>query len=135
MSGTIIARLPLPDLSLLKLPRSWPWPVIAIPSFLIYTLLCNSLRMQRRNAMQRKFGYTTRESFSKMTNVDAQQIMKYLAELEFPRIYVSSIQFALFKVLIPRIITNVVASNPYIRLMASPPYVCNSPLGLYSRGY
>ncbi|KIM94580.1 hypothetical protein OIDMADRAFT_45571 [Oidiodendron maius Zn] len=53
--------------------------------------------MQRRSAMQRRFGYTDRESLSKMTNVDAQEIMTYLQQLEFPRIFLSSLQFALFK--------------------------------------
>jgi hypothetical protein len=48
--------------------------------------------------MCRKFGYTNRESFSKMTNVDAQAIMGNLAQLEFPKVYTSSVQFALFKV-------------------------------------
>jgi len=33
-----------------------------------------------------------------MTNVEAQQISKYIAELEFPRMFVTSLQFALFQV-------------------------------------
>lgn len=47
--------------------------------------------------MHRKFGYATRESFAKMSNVDAQEITTYLGQLEFPRIYLASLQFALFK--------------------------------------
>jgi hypothetical protein len=48
--------------------------------------------------MHKKFNYPTKESFSKMTNVDAQAIIRYMAELEFPKIFEISIQFALFKV-------------------------------------
>lgn len=33
-----------------------------------------------------------------MTNEDAQKILSYLAELEFPKLYLTSLQFALFKV-------------------------------------
>lgn len=103
MAGASLANLKkllFPDLASLglKLPRALPWTTVAIPSFLVYTLLCNFFRMQRRNAKQKKFGYNDRESFSKMTNVDAQAIMHYLGQLEFPRLYVASLQFALFKV-------------------------------------
>lgn len=104
MASTVLASLktiPLSDLAslkALKLPRLASWTNVAIPSFLVYTLICNYLRMQRRNAMLKKFGYTTRQSMAKMTNVDAQEIMKYLGELEFPRLYLASLQFALFKV-------------------------------------
>jgi hypothetical protein len=93
-----LQSLTLPSLASIKLPRSWSWTTVAISSFLIYALLCRGLRMQRRNAMHRKFGYTTRESLSKMSNVDAQAIMNYLGQLEFPRLYLASLQFALFKV-------------------------------------
>lgn len=113
MASSSLARLknlPIPDLASLKalralklkLPKSLSWTTAAIPSFLIYTLLCNFLRMKRRNAMQKKYGYNDRESFSRMTNVDAQAIMHYLGQLEFPRLYVASLQFALFKVLYSR---------------------------------
>jgi predicted transcriptional regulator len=63
--------------------------------------------------MCRKFGYTNRESFSRMTNVDAQAIIVYLSQLEFPKIYTSSVQFALFKVSDPRAPAIIVESNVY----------------------
>ena len=50
--------------------------------------------------MVRKFGYRDRESFSKMTNVDAQAIISYIGQLEFPWLYIASAQFALFKVIV-----------------------------------
>ncbi|RDW63500.1 hypothetical protein BP6252_11045 [Coleophoma cylindrospora] len=47
--------------------------------------------------MAKKFNYPDKASFARMTNVDAQAILQYLAELEFPRLYEMSLQFALFK--------------------------------------
>lgn len=47
--------------------------------------------------MQHKFNFADRKSFSRMTNVNAQEIVTYMAELEFPRIMEASLQFALFK--------------------------------------
>jgi hypothetical protein len=48
--------------------------------------------------MHKKYNFPDKASLSKMTNVEAQAIMQYLAELEFPKIYETSVQFALFKV-------------------------------------
>lgn len=48
--------------------------------------------------MHKKFNFPTKDSFSKMTNVEAQEIITYLGELEFPKIYEISLQFALFQV-------------------------------------
>jgi len=79
--------------------------VLAMPSsyyltalFLLYILLCSLVRFRRRDAMHKKYNYRDKASLSKMTNDDAQAIMKYLVELEFPRVYELSLQFALFKV-------------------------------------
>lgn len=48
--------------------------------------------------MAKRFNFPTKESFSRMTNVEAQQITQYVGELEFPKIYETSLQFALFQV-------------------------------------
>jgi hypothetical protein len=48
--------------------------------------------------MAKKFNFPIKESLARMTNVEAQQISKYIAELEFPRMFVTSLQFALFQV-------------------------------------
>lgn len=63
-----------------------------------YVLLCARLRFRRRDAMLAKYGFATRESLASMTSVQAQEIQRYLMELEFPKIFFSSLQFALFKV-------------------------------------
>ncbi len=71
------------------------WIVIAL---LIYPLLIAFLRYRRVRAMPKKYGYTTRESLSKMTTEDAYAIQIEIAELEFPSAYEKALQFALFKV-------------------------------------
>jgi hypothetical protein len=48
--------------------------------------------------MQKKFDFSTRDSLKAMTTSQAQEILQYLAELEFPTVYVKSLEFALFKV-------------------------------------
>ncbi|MCJ1245350.1 hypothetical protein MMC30_002554 [Trapelia coarctata] len=48
--------------------------------------------------MHKKFNYPTRAALSKMTTDDAWAIQMYLAELEFPKVFSTSVFFALFKV-------------------------------------
>ncbi|KAI9644459.1 hypothetical protein NHQ30_006480 [Ciborinia camelliae] len=62
-----------------------------------YLLIVRRTRFTRRDKMLAKFGYTTRDSFKDMSNTDAQRIIAYVGELEFPRFYMTSLQFALFK--------------------------------------
>ncbi|QSZ28570.1 hypothetical protein DSL72_003068 [Monilinia vaccinii-corymbosi] len=62
-----------------------------------YLLAVRYLRYSRRDFMVKKLGYTTRESLRSMTNADAQKILGYVGELEFPTFYKMSAQFALFK--------------------------------------
>lgn len=82
--------------------------------FAFYICLCSFLRFQRRDAMQKKFNFPDRQSLSGMTNVDAQAIIMYLLELEFPRLYYTSIQFALFKTYgIPTISKLLVATREF----------------------
>jgi hypothetical protein len=82
-------------------PQLLQWSNIITPAlplmFVLYIVLCSILRFQRRDTMQRKFNYPDRQSLSRMTNADAQAITVYLLELEFPKMYYTSIQFALFK--------------------------------------
>jgi hypothetical protein len=65
---------------------------------LSYVLLCRALRYRRVNAQRKRLGYTTRKAMANMTNVDAQLIIKNMAELEFPLLFKQSLNFALFKV-------------------------------------
>lgn len=63
------------------------WPVVA-----------TSLRFQRLRKLHKQYAYPTRESMSKMTDEEAFQIQKQVAQLEFPLMFIKSLQFALFRV-------------------------------------
>jgi hypothetical protein len=73
-------------------------PASSILLLLSYLLLVRLLRYSRGNSLAKKLGYTDRASLKGMTNEDAQKIISFLAELEFPKVFLSSLQFALFKV-------------------------------------
>ncbi|PQE33795.1 dephospho- kinase protein [Rutstroemia sp. NJR-2017a WRK4] len=72
-------------------------PSSSILLLLSYLLLVRLLRYSRGNSLAKKLGYTDRASLKGMTNEDAQKIMSFLAELEFPKVLMTSLQFALFK--------------------------------------
>jgi hypothetical protein len=72
--------------------------ILAVSGSVLYVTLCNTLRFRRQNAMHKKFNYTSREAMAKMTNDEAHEIITYMAELEFPKIFLTSVEFALFKV-------------------------------------
>lgn len=63
------------------------WPVVTM-----------SLRFQRLRKLHEKYNYHTRESLAKMTDQDAFEIQRQVAQLEFPFIFIKSLQFALFRV-------------------------------------
>ncbi|KAJ5578080.1 uncharacterized protein N7459_007044 [Penicillium hispanicum] len=62
-----------------------------------YPLLNRLLRYRRLRQMQKQFKYPTRESMAQMTDEEAYEIQKQVAQLEFPFIFIKSLQFALFK--------------------------------------
>lgn len=63
-----------------------------------YAIVCSCLRFRYEKAMMRRFNYPDRASLSKMTSNDAQSILSYLMTYEFPYIYKTALQFAIFKV-------------------------------------
>ena len=69
--------------SLSWLPK-WSWVLTAL---LVYPLIQQSLRYYRLRTMRKKYGYHTRQALAKMTDKEAWEIMNYVAELEFPRIF------------------------------------------------
>ncbi|KAF2091255.1 hypothetical protein K490DRAFT_54148 [Saccharata proteae CBS 121410] len=73
------------------------WTLYAIPALVCYVFVCRSLRFRQRDEMQKKYGFHTRESLSKMTLTEAWEIQKWLGEQEFPKIISTSLFFALFK--------------------------------------
>jgi hypothetical protein len=74
------------------------WLALGGTAFAGYVLLCNSLRFRRVKQMEKKFGYDTREKMASMTTTDAQKIISYMSELEYPKVFLTSVEFALFKV-------------------------------------
>ncbi|CAI7631841.1 unnamed protein product [Penicillium bialowiezense] len=62
------------------------WPVVTI-----------SLRFQRLRQIHKEYDYPTRESMATMTDDDAFNIQKKVAQLEFPFMFTKSLQFALFR--------------------------------------
>ncbi|KAH8808385.1 hypothetical protein F5884DRAFT_673284 [Xylogone sp. PMI_703] len=90
------------------------WLAILLALFFLYPILCSFLRFRRRDSMLRKYNYVDRTSFSRMTNADAQAIMRYVTELEFPALVNMSLQFALFKTYgIPTISRLLVATKEF----------------------
>ncbi|OLN96963.1 hypothetical protein CCHL11_07431 [Colletotrichum chlorophyti] len=75
------------------------WTVVSTTVLLLagWVALCASLRFRRIDNLQIRLGYTDRASLARMTNDDAQIILKNMIEFEFPKLYVLSLQFAIFK--------------------------------------
>ncbi|KAJ5247200.1 hypothetical protein N7468_002183 [Penicillium chermesinum] len=79
-----------------KTPKQWlPY---AVGLLVGYPLLTNALRYRRLRKLHKKYPYPTRESLAQMTDDEAYAIQKELGELEFPMVYLKSLQFALFRV-------------------------------------
>lgn len=74
------------------------WAPYALGLLIGYPLLTNSLRYGRMRKLQKKYNYPTRESLANMTDDEAFEIHKELGTLEFPFIFLKSLQFALFRV-------------------------------------
>ncbi|TDZ61600.1 Mycophenolic acid synthesis protein B [Colletotrichum trifolii] len=70
-------------------------PILAV--FTAHLLLVRFLRYRRRDDIQRRYPYKTREEMASMSLSDAAAIMRELSDREFPTIFYSSVSFALFK--------------------------------------
>jgi hypothetical protein len=93
-------------------PRQWiPY---ALPLLLGYPLIARMLRYRRLRQLHRDYPYKTRADMAKMTDEHAFQIQKAVAQLEFPFIFIKSLQFALFRVNhIPPLYTQRLSVNQY----------------------
>ncbi|KAI2733497.1 hypothetical protein CBS147332_512 [Penicillium roqueforti] len=69
----------------------------AVGLLIAWPVVTTSLRFQRLRKLHKQYAYPTRESMSKMTDEEAFQIQKQVAQLEFPFIFIKSLQFALFR--------------------------------------
>lgn len=77
-------------------PRQWLPYVLGL--LVGYPLLTGSLRYQRMRNMYKKYPYVTRHDMANMTDDHAFEIQKAVAQLEFPFMFIKSLQFALFRV-------------------------------------
>ena len=95
------------------------WIALGVTALASYALLCNALRFRRRDGMVKKYGYYDRASMANMTTTEAQEIIKTLSELEWPTVFVTSVEFALFKVSLqlslPVLATYVLTLTPDVR--------------------
>ena len=60
-------------------------------------MLASTLRFRRIEAVKKKYGSSTREQMSKMTDSEAHEILKIISELEFPAMFEKGLQLALFR--------------------------------------
>ena len=98
MNSTFLTEPVLGSKTIFTSPQ---WLPYALALLLGYPLLIRTLRYQRVNNLPKKYDYPTRESMANMTDEEAFQIQKAVAQLEFPFIFIKSLQFALFRVRYP----------------------------------
>ncbi|KZL85665.1 hypothetical protein CI238_10155 [Colletotrichum incanum] len=100
-----ITRLGSPDthgassfLSYITLmPKALASTTMAVALIAGWVALCASLRFRRITNLRKQMGFTDRGSLARMTNDQAQLILKNVIEFEFPKMYLLSLQFAIFK--------------------------------------
>jgi hypothetical protein len=99
MNHTVDAAQPIAELAKALLdssPREWiPYTLGLLVG---YPLVTSALRYRRLRKLHLQYPYKTREDMAKMTDEDAFQIQKTVAQLEFPFMFIKSLQFALFRV-------------------------------------
>lgn len=93
MSKQIIAAPSADNTSIIK----GSWSSFYIVLLIFYPLICALLRNDRLRTTLDSFPYTTRRSFTSMTDKDAMRIQQVISELEFPFIFEKALQFALFR--------------------------------------
>lgn len=97
------------------------WSEYLIVLFLFYLATAALFRHQRLRQTLKAFPYTTRHSFSSMTDEDAAQIQLVLSELEFPFTFEKALQFALFRTYgIPSISKLLVATTQLSDMNSAP---------------
>lgn len=74
---------------------AWMGPLVAVAAG--YVVLCSLLRFRFEKAMRRRFGYADGPSLARMTNDEAQAILQYIIQREFPQMYELALQFGIFK--------------------------------------
>lgn len=97
------------------------WSNYYLLPLLLYPIITALLRYQRLRQTLKTFNYTTRRSFSSMTDADAVQIQLTLCEFEFPFTFEKALQFALFRTYgIPSISKLLVATTELSNMNSAP---------------
>ncbi|KAI0204391.1 hypothetical protein F4808DRAFT_340987 [Astrocystis sublimbata] len=94
ISPSVLASLPT-----LHSPLT-SWQEYIAPAVLGYVVLCRALRYRGEQRLRRRIGFPDgcgREALSRMTNEQAQQIIKHLSSYEFPEFHRLSLEFGLFR--------------------------------------
>ncbi|KAI0400119.1 hypothetical protein F4802DRAFT_586575 [Xylaria palmicola] len=76
------------------------WRGCAAAAVLGYVALCRALRYRGERRLRRRLGFPEgcgREPLARMTNEQAQQIIRYLSFTEFPQFHLLALEFGLFK--------------------------------------
>ncbi|KAL8992059.1 MAG: hypothetical protein Q9169_007404 [Polycauliona sp. 2 TL-2023] len=85
------------SVTLLALLSSKQWIALLLTCILIWLVVVRVTRYQRAGELEKKYAPHGRQSFRHLTADDAQEILKTLAELEFPILYGFSMVVALFR--------------------------------------
>lgn len=124
-----LASLPafpsLPTLDRIQIPSSTSsLGLAAVGGLVSYLALVRGLRYRQREQLAKQFGYhgmSEAEIYEKLTLDHAQEIMKALENREFPFMFNTSLQFALFRVHITVVPVYLVTTDNKTRPMPSPP--------------
>ncbi|KAK1585226.1 uncharacterized protein LY79DRAFT_273977 [Colletotrichum navitas] len=79
------------------MPESLASSTAAVALIAGWIALCAFLRFRRITNLRSQMGFTDRRSLARMTNDQAHLILKNIIDLEFPKMYILSLQFAIFK--------------------------------------
>lgn len=74
------------------------WSMALALTLVAYATACSFLRFRRFKDVHARFKYPDRESFSRMTNEDAQAIVHTMSSWECPLFFDLGLRYALFKV-------------------------------------
>lgn len=97
-NNTFLMARPVTEIAGAILDSSRQWVPHALGLLVGYPLVIGALRYRRLRQLHQKYPYKTREDMAKMTDEDAFEIQKTVAQFEFPFMFIKSLQFALFRV-------------------------------------
>lgn len=79
---------------LLSSPNDQSWYSVILLALVVYSSTVRLLRYRRSDALIKKYAPAGQASFQRLSNTEAQAVLKNLAELEFPALYGASMVIA-----------------------------------------